>query len=777
MALSHVAERLNREADKPERDDAPAMAERPRIPLHIGAAHDPAEAAADRVADEVLRKIADDEADAGAGGHPAAAPELAGIARIGAEGGAAPDAVADAIARAQASGRPLDAPVRRRLEPAFGRSLSGVRVHDDARAAQVAATLSADAFTVGKDIFFGAGQYRPGGPDGDHVLAHELAHTFQAGPARRSVIHRKLAGTAEAMQSMGGDRTSGKVRKFFGKPTNWDKILDGLGRYEEMEAQVVARPARLGQLRSQMMKTLRGVSSSVVSWRADNKPQETERKTAASRRGNVKHADVTESDTRYKTDRRQAIALVEPRVNNEMKLLADDQPGAWQRSLGLSPDKVASAGGTDSGEKNTVQELHYDTEAGAMSGFFKKDIGFNPSPEFHEMKTGIAQHDPNYGARTVAMYRLDQLLKAGVTARAEFAVHKDGAGKSVLGTVLESAKGKSGLKTEFAMDSEHAKRIGPGAVAMDDPVLLRGLNKLQILDAIAGQLDRHIGNYYINTDAKGSVTGITGIDLDMAFGSEMTSPDHQSSSAAHNYRGLPKAIDAEMGAAILTINDTDIRDALAGLLSTAEIDATVQRFLAVQHAVQEASDAGTLRDDWGARGNSEHVSAANMPHVGNRTSYADDIAGQSLSQLKRQVTQALDEVYSGDLKGHRVARRLLPDFHDLPPQLQRPYDIACRRADTAKIIPGIAEFIFDHHVPGDMIASFIDAAITELLDQDRFNKAMVEAQELADDSYRATFESQIVAPAIKALPGVWARMSSAQRRQNRRAGVRLGNGR
>src|SRR5690606_38311571 len=116
MALSHAVERLTRETEKPEGDDAPPVVERPRIPLHVGAAHDPAGAHADRIADEVLRKISDDDVDTDRGPRPAAAPGLPGNARIGAEGGAAPDSVADAIAHAQASGRPLDVPVRRRME-------------------------------------------------------------------------------------------------------------------------------------------------------------------------------------------------------------------------------------------------------------------------------------------------------------------------------------------------------------------------------------------------------------------------------------------------------------------------------------------------------------------------------------------------------------------------------------------------------------------------------------------------------------------------------------
>jgi hypothetical protein len=76
-------------------------------------------------------------------------------------------------------GRPLDAGTRATLEPRFGRDFSGVRVHDGAGAAASASTLDAAAFTVGRDIVFGAGRYQPDRPAGRQLLAHELAHVAQ----------------------------------------------------------------------------------------------------------------------------------------------------------------------------------------------------------------------------------------------------------------------------------------------------------------------------------------------------------------------------------------------------------------------------------------------------------------------------------------------------------------------------------------------------------------------------------------------------------------------
>ena len=93
--------------------------------------------------------------------------------------GAVHPGVEAAIAASRGGGRPLDAQVAGRLEPALGESLADVRVHTGESAAALARAVSARAFTVGNDIFFGAGEYRPGMRDGNQLIAHEVAHTIQ----------------------------------------------------------------------------------------------------------------------------------------------------------------------------------------------------------------------------------------------------------------------------------------------------------------------------------------------------------------------------------------------------------------------------------------------------------------------------------------------------------------------------------------------------------------------------------------------------------------------
>ena len=69
------------------------------------------------------------------------------------------------------------------MEGAFGADLGRVRLHEGSEPAALNEALGARAFTVGSDIFFGAGIPDVASPSGRHLLAHELTHTLQNGSA------------------------------------------------------------------------------------------------------------------------------------------------------------------------------------------------------------------------------------------------------------------------------------------------------------------------------------------------------------------------------------------------------------------------------------------------------------------------------------------------------------------------------------------------------------------------------------------------------------------
>ena len=104
------------------------------------------------------------------------------IARMGAgilPGGAVHPAVAAAIGAARGAGHGLPEPLRAEVGERMSDPLGDVRIHTDSRAAELARSVSARAFTTGTDVFFGAGEYQPSSRDGKELLAHELTHVVQ----------------------------------------------------------------------------------------------------------------------------------------------------------------------------------------------------------------------------------------------------------------------------------------------------------------------------------------------------------------------------------------------------------------------------------------------------------------------------------------------------------------------------------------------------------------------------------------------------------------------
>lgn len=94
-------------------------------------------------------------------------------------------------------GQSLDPATRAFMEPRFGHDFSGVRVHTDGKAAESARAVNALAYTVGRNVVFGSGQYMPGIREGKKLLAHELAHVVQQGNAGSSLVQKQTESDEE----------------------------------------------------------------------------------------------------------------------------------------------------------------------------------------------------------------------------------------------------------------------------------------------------------------------------------------------------------------------------------------------------------------------------------------------------------------------------------------------------------------------------------------------------------------------------------------------------
>ncbi|HEU0015940.1 MAG TPA: DUF4157 domain-containing protein [Longimicrobium sp.] len=108
-------------------------------------------------------------------------------------------------------GRPLDAAARADLEPRFGHSFADVRVHTDSRAAESAAAVGARAYTVGRDVVFGAGGYAPASGEGRRLLAHELAHVVQQRGVPAALQPRLEVGSSDAPEEREAEAAAATV--------------------------------------------------------------------------------------------------------------------------------------------------------------------------------------------------------------------------------------------------------------------------------------------------------------------------------------------------------------------------------------------------------------------------------------------------------------------------------------------------------------------------------------------------------------------------------------
>ena len=93
---------------------------------------------------------------------------------------------------------------------------SQVRFHPSAP--EVTTPLHARAVTMGQDIYFRPGEFRPGTPAGEKLIAHELAHTLQTRLGRTEKSHPTAAPTEVALEDNADALATGKTSEVIPAP-------------------------------------------------------------------------------------------------------------------------------------------------------------------------------------------------------------------------------------------------------------------------------------------------------------------------------------------------------------------------------------------------------------------------------------------------------------------------------------------------------------------------------------------------------------------------------
>ncbi len=208
---------------------------------------------------------------------------------------------------------------------------------------------------------------------------------------------------------------------------------------------------------------------------------------------------------------------------------------------------------------------------------------FKPLPETEggwvAKQIGINVFLPQVANRNIATLDVARDLGFDVVVGCEIGSRKLGVppGSSVqLGLVMDIARGKPAIEHETSVFELAAVR--------------REVTKLQLLDHLVGQGDRHGNNYFIDVsmDSAGNPqVKVSGIDNDQCFGSKTKHADdirYDKTRSREGFRGtrMPPVLDTDMALAIRSMTPEKLAALLGDKLSEAEINAAQSRLLSMQ---------------------------------------------------------------------------------------------------------------------------------------------------------------------------------------------------
>ena len=262
-----------------------------------------------------------------------------------------------------------------------------------------------------------------------------------------------------------------------------------------------------------------------------------------------------------------------------------------------------------SGMMGSVQGVEY---GGGEQRVFKPAENRYGDEVAKAQAAGIPQTNTRLANRNVAMSRLDQLFGTNAIAPTDFAMQ---GGK--FGTAQQLAAGKSPQKWRENPEKREMFKDDPNAnptmwkdehvrdFDFSDPLVQKGLADLSLIDAVAGQIDRNWGNYFINQPGGEQQSQVTGIDNDLAFGVNTTAQPAKWSGSS--FEGLGQLMDNQTVQRFMAITEQQIRLELRPLLPPEEIEATIQRWQEVRGQLETmlgnhrvVGGGGDNPSQWGA---------------------------------------------------------------------------------------------------------------------------------------------------------------------------------
>lgn len=143
----------------------------------------------------------------------------------------------------RSTGKPIDLSTRDLIEPCFNHDFSRVRLHNDSRAAESARAVRAEAYTVGHDMIFGRGRYRPQTREGLNLLMHELTHVVQQQGVTARPQAKLVLGATDSAAEQEAERVANEVTP----KSNPVAPINGLQAMAQSERPLATMPAAITQ--------------------------------------------------------------------------------------------------------------------------------------------------------------------------------------------------------------------------------------------------------------------------------------------------------------------------------------------------------------------------------------------------------------------------------------------------------------------------------------------------------------------------------------------------
>ena len=255
--------------------------------------------------------------------------------------------------------------------------------------------------------------------------------------------------------------------------------------------------------------------------------------------------------------------------------------------------------------------------SGSNRGVFKADPETEGAEAASLYNIGQEEGSSRMAARAVASSRLDRALGTNVLSEDTFAEREGQQG--VISPLVDGQSlgyGSEGKILDVDQDGETFKRT---------------LSDLQFLDYLTGQVDRHHANIFVGHDG-----AVTGIDNDMAFGTEDLFKEPGNQEKGHQIKSMPKHIDQGTAAKFQAMDEGQFIAAISGrdtdmqALTEQEIGAAVERFHKLKDHVAEQEATGGLVTNWSTvKGDDDAYNSAST-HAGEGRgwgSYLDRAAG------------------------------------------------------------------------------------------------------------------------------------------------------